>query len=63
MARYQQTRDRLSRELVEVTEEVAAYDWDAPGVRALLRRFSTAMGDEVEHLEHLEQLDATRAAG
>jgi flavin-dependent dehydrogenase len=56
LARYRETRDRLSRELFAVTERVAAYDWDAPGIRSLLRRFSAAMGDEVEHLELLGQL-------
>lgn len=54
LRRYQETRDRLSRQLFETTELVAAYDWDAEGIRALLRRFSTAMGDEVEHLESLD---------
>ena len=57
LARYQETRDRLSRELFAVTERVAAYDWDAPGIRSLLRRFSAAMGDEVEHLEQLDRVD------
>jgi flavin-dependent dehydrogenase len=54
LARYEATRDRLSRDLVEVTEQVAAYDWDPPGVRSLLRRFSAAMADEVDHLERLD---------
>jgi 2-polyprenyl-6-methoxyphenol hydroxylase-like FAD-dependent oxidoreductase len=54
LARYQQTRERLSRELWETTERVAAYDWDPPGIRSLLHRLSSAMGDEVEHLESLE---------
>lgn len=57
LARYQEIRDRLSRELVAVTERVAAYDWDPPGIRSLLRRFSAAMGDEVEHLEQLDRAD------
>jgi flavin-dependent dehydrogenase len=53
LARYQETRERLSRDLFETTERVAAYDWDATGIRTLLHRFSTAMGDEVEHLAAL----------
>ena len=61
LARYQETRDRLSRELFEVTERVAAYDWDAAGIRSLLRRFSAAMGDEVEHLEQLAPRLTSRA--
>ncbi len=52
-AAYQRTRDRLSRDLVATTERVAAYDWDAAGIRSLLRRLSAAMADEVDHLEAL----------
>ena len=40
-----------------MTERVAAYDWDARRIRSLLRRFSAAMGDEVEHLEQLDRAD------
>jgi len=53
LARYQALREHLSRELFDVTEGVAAYDWDADGIRALLHRFSGAMRDEIEHLEAL----------
>lgn len=53
LARYEQTRDRLSRRLFDTTERVAAHDWDAPGIRTLLLRLSRAMADEVEHLEQL----------
>ncbi|WP_416956645.1 NAD(P)/FAD-dependent oxidoreductase [Nocardioides sp. T5] len=56
MARYEETRERLSRQLAETTERVAAYDWDTPGIRSLLRRLSSAMGEEVEHLESLDLL-------
>ena len=51
LADYQATRDRLSRDLFEVTEEVAAYGWDADRVQVLLRRVSSAMRDEVDLLE------------
>ena len=50
MARYQDTRDRLSRDLVEVTESVCRYDWDGERIRMLLRRVSAAMSDEMDHL-------------
>jgi len=59
LARYEDLRDRLSRQLFEATEGVAAYDWDADGIRALLRRFSAAMADEVDHLEALSAAAAT----
>jgi flavin-dependent dehydrogenase len=50
MMRYQQLRDRLSSALFEVTEAVAAYDWDTETIQALLRGVSAAMSDEVDHL-------------
>jgi flavin-dependent dehydrogenase len=53
LATYQDTRDRLSRSLFAATEDVAAYDWDADQARQLVRRASSAMSDEVDHLEAL----------
>lgn len=50
LAAYQATRDRLSDSLFSVTDAVAAYDWDADRLRGLLRRMSSAMSDEVDHL-------------
>jgi flavin-dependent dehydrogenase len=50
LAAYQQTRDGLSRALVEVTESVCRYDWDGDQIRALLRRVSAAMSDELDLL-------------
>lgn len=50
LAAYQRTRDSLSQALVEVTEAVCHYDWDAQQVRALLRRVSSAMSDELDYL-------------
>ncbi|WP_426592596.1 NAD(P)/FAD-dependent oxidoreductase [Cellulomonas sp. McL0617] len=60
LAGYQQTRDRLSAHLVAATEEVAAYDWDAHRARALVRRVSSAMSDEVDHLQSLPARPASR---
>jgi flavin-dependent dehydrogenase len=53
LAGYQDTRDRLSSSLYDVTESVASYDWDLDQVRTLLRGVSSAMRDEVDHLESL----------
>ena len=50
LAHYQDTRDRLSRDLVEVTESVCRYDWDGDRIRMLLRRVSSSMSDEMDHL-------------
>jgi 2-polyprenyl-6-methoxyphenol hydroxylase-like FAD-dependent oxidoreductase len=56
LASYERTRDRLSSRLFAVTEAVAAYDWDIDRVRLLLREVSSAMGDEMDHLQSLPQL-------
>ena len=53
MAAYQDVRDRLSMRLFAATEEVARYDWDCLRARALLRTVSSAMSDEVDHLQSL----------
>jgi flavin-dependent dehydrogenase len=53
LARYQATRERLSSSLFEATEAVASYDWDLEQVRGLLRQVSSAMSDEVDHLQSL----------
>jgi flavin-dependent dehydrogenase len=59
LARYQATRDRLSRRLFEATEAVASYDWNLQDVRALLRHVSSAMSDEVDHLSALPERRTT----
>jgi 2-polyprenyl-6-methoxyphenol hydroxylase-like FAD-dependent oxidoreductase len=55
LARYQATRNRLSDGLMTATDAVAAYDWDTPRLQVLLRRVSSAMTDEVEHLQSLPE--------
>jgi len=50
---YQATRDRLSTGLFVIADEIAAYDWGATTVEALLRRLSSAMSDEVDYLQKL----------
>ncbi|HET8915491.1 MAG TPA: hypothetical protein VFM91_07290, partial [Propionibacteriaceae bacterium] len=53
MGEYERTRDRLSHYLFDVTEAIAAYDWELDRLRHLLREVSSAMGDEVDHLQAL----------
>jgi flavin-dependent dehydrogenase len=53
MTAYQDVRDRLSLRLFAATEEVARYDWDCLRARELLRTVSSAMSDEVDHLQSL----------
>jgi flavin-dependent dehydrogenase len=55
MAAYQATRERLSRRLFEATEEIAGYGWDSTRARELLRTASSAMSDEVDHLQSLPE--------
>ena len=50
LAGYEATRDRLSAHLFQVSDEIAAYDWDITEVPGLMRRVSAAMTDEVEYL-------------
>ena len=56
LARYQAKREQLSRSLFDATEAVASYEWDGEQVRALLRQVSSAMSDEVDHLQSLPDL-------
>ncbi len=44
LAEYERTRDRLSRPMMRVTEEIAAYTWDLARVRVLLRE--SVIGDD-----------------
>ena len=53
LAGYQATRDRLSLPMMQVTEEIASYQWDLTRIRTLLRSLSSAMADEVEALTAL----------
>lgn len=50
LADYQATRDELSRDLFEITDEIAGFEWDLDTVRALHLRLSRAMNVEVEAL-------------
>ena len=59
LACYQQTRDRLSQDLLMASDRVASYDWDMGDLRDLLLGVSTAMRPE---LEYLRNLDASAAA-
>ena len=48
-------RDRLSRDMINVTEAVAGYDWNLDRVRHLLREVSSAMCPEVDHLQTMQR--------
>jgi flavin-dependent dehydrogenase len=48
LASYQETRDALSLPLLRVTDAIAAYDWDLPGVQELHLELNRAMKAELE---------------
>jgi flavin-dependent dehydrogenase len=54
LAEYQSSRDELSRELFDVTDMVAAFDWDLETLKTLHLRLSRAMNAEVEALLALD---------
>ncbi|TQF82495.1 FAD-dependent monooxygenase [Elioraea sp. Yellowstone] len=60
-AEYQATRDALSRPLLDVTDAIAAYDWDLEQAKTLHKALNQAMKREVEHILALDA-DATREA-
>jgi flavin-dependent dehydrogenase len=60
LAEYQSTRDELSRDLFEITDEIAKFEWDLDTLRALHLRLSRAMNTEVDALIALEAPPSTR---
>jgi 2-polyprenyl-6-methoxyphenol hydroxylase-like FAD-dependent oxidoreductase len=50
LATFQRTRDRLSRPILQISDEMAGFAWDLSRLRVLLRQLSSAMTDEVETL-------------
>lgn len=53
LAAYQARRDALSVQLFEVSDRIAGYDWAPHEIQQLLRQVSSAMSDEVGHLQSL----------
>jgi 2-polyprenyl-6-methoxyphenol hydroxylase-like FAD-dependent oxidoreductase len=56
LADYQSTRDRVGRDLFDVTERMASFQWNAAEIAELLVQLSAAMSAEVELLAGLDQL-------
>lgn len=61
-ARYQTVRDALSRPLLDVTDAIAAYDWDLERAKTLHKALNQAMKREVEHIVALDAGAAREAA-
>src|SRR6185369_6271142 len=54
LAEYESTRDELSRELFEITDAIAGFEWDLDTLKPLHLRLSRAMNTEVEALVALD---------
>ena len=54
MAAYQSTRDELSRDLFEITDTIAGFEWDLNELKSLHKHLSKAMNVEVEALLALD---------
>jgi flavin-dependent dehydrogenase len=54
LARYQSNRDELSRELSEITDTIAGFDWDLDTLKPLHKRLSKVMNEEVDALLGLD---------
>jgi flavin-dependent dehydrogenase len=52
---YQKTRDELSRELFDITDTIAGFDWDLDSLKPLHLNLSKAMNQEVEALLGLDE--------
>jgi len=54
LAGYQSTRDELSRELFEITDAIAGFEWDLERLKPLHLSLSEAMSQEVKALLRLD---------
>ena len=63
LAEYQSTRDELSRELFEITDEIAGFEWDFDRLKVLHHNLSKTMNREVEALLGLDAEVGPPAAG
>ncbi len=62
LARYEATRDDLVRDLLEITDEIASYEWDLETVRVLHKDLSKAMNHEVKAIRALGDWPVRSAA-
>jgi flavin-dependent dehydrogenase len=54
LAEYQSTRDELSRELFDITDAIAGFEWDLESLKPLHMHLSKTMNQEVEALLGLD---------
>jgi flavin-dependent dehydrogenase len=60
---YQSSRDAIAIPLLEVTDRMAGYEWDTPGIRALLLELADVMRPEVALLHGLGGHEPVATAG
>jgi flavin-dependent dehydrogenase len=63
LAGYQTNRDELSRDLFDLTDAIAGFDWDLETLKPLHKSLSKTMNEEVEALLRLDAPSATREPG
>ena len=51
---YRATRNRLSQDMIQITDRMASLEWDLEEVKDLHLRLSKTMTAEAEHLAALE---------
>ena len=54
MAKYQTTRDELSRDLFDVLDDIASYRWDLEKLMGLHMGLSKAMKNELNALDDIQ---------
>ena len=55
VAEYQRTRDEMSEEVFEVTDDIASFSWDMPRLRVLHQQLADAMAAEVKSMSRFEE--------
>ena len=55
LADYEARRDALARPFLDVTEKIAAYQWDLTEVRGLLIELAAVMSDEIDVLSSIQE--------
>jgi menaquinone-9 beta-reductase len=54
LGEYQRTRDAMSEEVFEVTDDIASFSWDLPRLRVLHEQLAAAMAAEVKSLSRFQ---------
>ena len=55
LAAYQATRDAFAVEFLDLSDEIASFDWDLERIKVLHHRLSRLMGREEELIRSLDE--------